>query len=365
MPTRTHISRRNRDTGKPAEPESGDSSAAALVVAPATMLAIEVRRAAKYQESTRSEATKTAYASDWERYRAWALQRGVPAIPAAAETVAAHIGWLADEGYSVSTIQRFLTAATFYHHAADHDFPGHARVVKSTLKGIRRRIGVGVKKKEALGERTLIRACDRLGADGERTLQQRALLITGWFFALRSANLVAIKRQDLRFVRRELDGEPVDDEDAPNGVVLTLPKSKTDQEGKGRKVAALAQSDASVCPVRVLLAYLKTNSFADEDRIFPISKRTVSRLIKRVVAIPEHDHKTMLQISSCERCAKEAKRFASHSLRRGIASTLARKNVSEREIMRHGGWNDVIVARGYMDEAMLFENNVTKDLIKR
>lgn len=355
----------NQD-GTPAAPDAGST---AIVVAPSTALAAAVKHAGEYRQNTKAEKTQKAYKSDWKRFLAWAEANGAVPLPASSETLSTHLVWLADAGYSVATVERFLAAASHYHRAARLDFQRNAYIIGQTLEAIRRRVGVRRTKKAPLGLKALAEICARLRHDAEsstpegqiQTLRNRALLTVGWFCMLRSANLVAIRREHVRLVRFEGD-EWLDDDERPQGLIVHLPESKTDQRKEGRDVAVHAQADEVVCPVRALAEYLRASSFAPDDRVFPVSERTVSRFVKRVVANPEHGHMSLREIDACSSCAAAARRFASHSLRRGSATAQAAKGVAERDIMRQGGWKSERVMRGYIDHATIFQNNPTKDL---
>ena len=211
-------------------------------------------------------------------------------------------------------------------------------VVAEMAQGVRRRIGVQHKQKTPLEVRALSEICERLAADTSdiENLRNRAMLTVGWFCMLRSANLVAIRREDVRLVQYSGDG-PIDDDEHPNGLIVHLLGSKTDQLKQGRDVATHAQGDDTACPVRATLEYFRVARLAPGDRIFPVSERTLSRRIKRLVANPAHEHKTFREIERCASCSVIANRFGSHSLRRGSATTQARMGVPEREIMRQGG----------------------------
>lgn len=346
----------SRDSVKDEPIEADAELVDALVVSPSTALAADVRRVREYLGHTKAESTLKAYEDDWERFRAWATTRGVTPLPAAPETVSAHLGWLADEGYSISIITRFLSSAGHFHRAARIDFPRGAILVSETLKAIRRERGAKQTKKAPLGLEALTTTCVRLQKEAEglpaegraQRLQWRAMLAVGWFCMLRSASLVAIRREHVQFV--------------PEGLRLHLPTSKTDQLKEGRDVAVHAQGDKTVCPVAALTTYFDAVSFKPDDLIFPVSERTVTRIVKRLVANPEHGHKSLREIDQCEACAAVVGQFGSHSLRRGSATTLAEKGVPEREIMRQGGWKNERVMRGYIEHATLFQNNPTKNL---
>lgn len=325
-----------------------------VVPGPSAALVAAVRRAEEYGRQTRAERTEKAYASDWRRFEAWATDTDAPTLPAHPAVVAAHLSWLADEGYSASSIERALAGVAHYHKVAGYDFERGAPVIARALDGIRRRIGTRRVKKAPLGLRALADICARdIGS------RSRALLTVGWFCMLRSDNLVAIRREHVRFVRFEGE-ELVDDEGRPEGLIVHLPGSKTDQRKEGRDIAVHAQTDRSVCPVAALSAYLREHAFKPEELIFPLSRSTVSRLVKRLVADPSHGHKTLREIAQCTSCSNVAHRFASHSLRRGSATKYAQDGVAERDIMRHGGWKTERVLRGYIEHATLFQNNPTK-----
>lgn len=335
------------------------ADAGALVKAPSTVLAAGLSRARAFRRHTRAEKTEKAYAGAWARFRAWGAANGVPTLPTSPEIVEMYAGHLASEGCRISTLEQFLSAGTHYHRASGYDFPRGAPSVRETLKGIRKGMGLGRVKRAPLGLAELAVACERI-----ENLRDRALLTVGWFCALRSASLVAIRREDVRLVRVVQDN-PIDDDRNPNGLMVHLPRSKTDQQGEGDDVAAVAQDVVSVCPVRALMAYFAAKKFEPNDLIFPMSERTVSRRVKRLVANAEHGHKTMREIEACASCAATARRFGSHSLRRGVATGMAQAGAGEREIMRQGKWTSEKIARGYMDDATLFVNNPTKGLSAR
>jgi site-specific recombinase XerD len=333
----------------------GDDDAIVLPAsgAPSAALVRAVERAADYGRTTKASSTEVAYAADWRRFSEWVSPMGASPLPAAPELVAAHLAWLADEGCKVSTIERALAAIGHFHKRAGADwYRGHPAVV-NVLEGIRRKKGGAVVKKTALEIDLLLQAVETLGrADGvdERHLQMdRTLLVVGFWATLRSANLVAIERAHVQF--------------KPEGVVIHLPKSKTDQRKKGRDVGIYEQPVASVCPTANLRTYIAMRGDGP-GILFPVSRRYVAQLVKRAVANPDHKHAGIRAVEACTECAERAKTFSSHSLRHGFATTAAHRGKSEESIMRHGGWETERVVRGYVQRATPFENNPTKDLLK-
>jgi site-specific recombinase XerD len=174
---------------------------------------------------------KAAYGSDFRIFETWCTARGLCALPA---TAAALCGFLADEatvGRRASTLRRRLAAIRYFHRAAGHDSPTCDEAVKATLSGIRRTIGTAPVRKRAATSDMVI----AMSATGTslRALRDRAIILLGFAGAFRRSELVALNIEDL--------------EEAPEGLCITIRRSKTDQEGLGRKVAIPRGEIA--CPV--------------------------------------------------------------------------------------------------------------------
>jgi integrase len=75
-----------------------------------------------------------------------------------------------------------------------------------------------------------------------RGLRDRALLLFGWAAALRRSELAALRVDDVHF--------------EPEGAVLTIRRSKTDQDAAGETVAVPFGEEEATCPVRALRAWL-------------------------------------------------------------------------------------------------------------
>ena len=74
-------------------------------------------------------------------------------------------------------------------------------------------------------------------------IRDRALLLTGFSGGLRRSELAGLLFDDMASVEE--------------GILLTLPRSKTDQEGRGRQVAIPRGSQPSTCPVCALRAWIE------------------------------------------------------------------------------------------------------------
>jgi hypothetical protein len=77
-------------------------------------------------------------------------------------------------------------------------------------------------------------------------IRDRALLLVGFAGAFRRSELVALNADDVQITS--------------DGLVITLRRSKTDQEGEGRKVGIPYGSNLETCPVRALRAWQEAST---------------------------------------------------------------------------------------------------------
>ena len=143
-------------------------------------------------------------------------------MPASDQTVAAYVAALADAGLKAATIARRLVTISQAHKAADLPSPTTSSLVRRTHAGIRRSIGTAQTVKAPAVLADLKRMLQKV-PNTRVGMRDRALLLLGFAGAFRRSELVALNAADLEF--------------SSAGVVVTLRKSKTDQEQSGRRVA--------------------------------------------------------------------------------------------------------------------------------
>jgi Phage integrase, N-terminal SAM-like domain len=71
--------------------------------------------AAEYARAEKAAATRRAYRSDFEIFRAWCAERGVSVLPASPESVAAFLAHEAERQVRPSTIGRRVAAIRYAH----------------------------------------------------------------------------------------------------------------------------------------------------------------------------------------------------------------------------------------------------------
>ena len=194
-----------------------DSSAGALA-----LLTDDVAAARRFADAAKATSTRRAYVSDVAIFSAWCRSRGLEAMPATPGAVAAFLSAEAEGGAKASTLGRRCAAIRWAHETEGHPSPTRDRAVASVMKGIRRTIGAAKDQKAAA---TADRVASMLATipDTLAGKRDRALLSLGFSGAFRRSELVALTVADL--------------EETPEGLRVTIRRSKTDQEGEGVTIA--------------------------------------------------------------------------------------------------------------------------------
>jgi integrase len=295
-----------------------------------------LEQAREFIRASKAESTLRGYKSDWRHFCHWCEGHSLCPLPASPEAVASYIAECAGR-LKVGSIQRRLNAIAEAHKAVGVDSPTAAGIVKNTLKGIKRTLGTAAAQKIP----TLtddIRAMVGMADAGLIGLRDRALILLGFAGAFRRSEIVALDIGDLDFGR--------------DGLTITLRRSKTDQEGQGRKVGIPYGSNPETCPVRVLKGWLEAAGVASgpvfcsvnrhgkvrQSRLAPAD---VARIVKKLAL----------------RAGLDPARYAGHSLRAGHATEAAVAGASERSIMAQTGHRSVQMVRRYIRDGSLFREN--------
>jgi site-specific recombinase XerD len=295
-----------------------------------------------YMAQSRSFNTVRAYRSDWHHFEQWCENHGTSALPASAHTLCLYITDLVEQGMHTSTIRRRMTGITSAHRAAQLPTPVSSVEVRAVWSGIRRTHGIQQRGKKPILTDDLRRMVRHLPAD-LKGLRDHALLLVGFAGAFRRSELVAIKMEDLEFTR--------------SGLVIQIRKSKTDQDGSGRKIGIAYGSDPLTCPVRVLQDWIDAACiesgpvFRRLDRwghvdMLGIGDRMVAHIVKAAVAgigLPPEE-------------------YAGHSLRSGFATAAAQNGAGERAIMNQTGHRSEMMVRRYIRDGNLFNDNASTKL---
>ena len=196
-----------------------DFTALTVVEQPAlpAELTATLELAADFAKASKAKATQDAYGSDFRIFESWCRPRGLRALPATAESLCAFLADEASAGRRASTLGRRLAAIRYFHRAAGYDTPTGDEKVKAVLSGIRRTIGAAPVRKRAATPDIVIAMSPT--ATSLRALRNRAIILLGFAGAFRRSELVALTVEDL--------------EETPEGMLVTLRRSKTGLGGGG------------------------------------------------------------------------------------------------------------------------------------
>lgn len=298
--------------------------------------------AREYISQSKSANTKRAYRFAWQDFSRWCGKHGLAPLPASPETISLYVSDLAKRGQRVATISKKVAAISQAHQFAGHESPTRSAIVRLTLQGVRRSLGIAQVGKEPLLTADIRAAIAGLPA-GKRGLRDRALLLLGFSGAFRRSELVSLRVSDLAFV--------------PEGVTVTLRRCKTDQEGEGRKVGIPYGSHKETCPVTALRAWVGAAGI-EEGRVFravnragvvgeSLSTEGVARIVKKCA----------------RRIGLDERRFGAHSLRAGMVTQAAlHGGAGDRSIQNVTGHRTTAMLRRYVRAGSVFQENAAKHL---
>ncbi len=291
-----------------------------------------------YVQAATAENTRRAYRAGIKHFLAQG--GGLPATPA---MVVDYLKALATS-HNPRTLEQRMVHLRQWHKLSGHPDPTQDPTVKKTIRGIARLHGQA--KHQALALR--LDVLDQLmlhlkEQDSLIAVRNRALILVGFFGALRRSELVSLKWEQVEFVKE--------------GMIITLPRSKTDQVGEGAP-CVIPFGNELRCPVRALLAWQKA-SRVWEGAIFrrlsktgtvrktPISSQYVSCILKQLVkeaGLPNSDA------------------YSAHSLRRGFATESSRLGAPLAAIKQHGRWKSTKIVIEYIEAGRQFEDSAVSVL---
>lgn len=305
--------------------------------------------AVEFASQSKSEATKKSYRSDWRLFEQWCGTLSLTPLPATAETIVLWCAALA-ETHTVSSISRKLTTISQAHKLAGYQSPTTHPLVGECLKGIRRKLGTSQRRAKPLVLADLKRAMDQTGVSF-RGKRDAALLALGWAAALRRSELVELDVADLEF--------------RPEGLVVHIRSSKTDQHGEGYTIGIPLGRDPKYCPTKRVETWINISRITSGPLFFPIGAmrgrwfwvnspekprlgdQSVSRIVKKYV----------------ELAGISPAGYSGHSLRAGFITSAAAVKIPEYQIQLHTRHRSSRAMRGYIRDGNLFSENSLNLLI--
>lgn len=308
-------------------------------VVPAARLAESLSAADELIAASRSESTRQAYRSDWQQFTAWCEGHGLDPLSARDEHVAAYVAHLVAQGRKPSTVARAVASLAAAYRLAGHPAPPTSSpVVKLALAGMRRTLGVAPDRARPLSVAEMQQIA-RAMPDTLAGVRDRALLLVGFAAALRRSELASLVVGDLAVVRE--------------GLLVTVRRSKTDQNGEGAVVPVAYAADASCCPVRSWQDWLRRAALVDGP-----AWRSITRHGNLGDGLTDRAINDVL-LRAARRAGVSTDGLSAHSLRAGYVTSAALAGAPERAIANVSRHKSVPVLRSYVRQATIWQDAAT------
>jgi integrase len=294
--------------------------------------------------AARTESTRTVYAQAWSQWERWCAARGIPALPGDPLALCAYLTERAEAGKATGTLDMSCTAIRHVHRMCGAEDPVASEAVRQVRRGLMRTYGAAPRRLArplTVDEiRLIISGIDRTTPIG---LRDTAMILLGYASALRRAELVALNLVDV--------------EHKPAGLLLTVRKSKMDQEGHGQVVAVAHGQHAATDPVAALGAWRAVRGDVPGALFTRIWGTTVSH-----TPISGHVVARMLR-ARAEAAGLDGTRITAHSLRAGHATAAAPAGVPLDRIAAQTRHKDLtVLVNRYIRPLEALATTSSKDL---
>src|SRR4030065_108776 len=217
----------------------------------------------------------------------WCAQFSREWKPATVETSLLYLTSL-KSSKKYATIARASTSIHRIYQLAGMPSPINSPTVKALLRGIRREIGISSEATKPLDWQQISKMVEAQ-LPSFFGLRNSALLSLGWCGAFRRSELVSIDIEDI---------EKIDE-----GIVITIRRSKTDQEATGQKVFIPSNPVAGrVCPVKLV-----------NDQIVRMHRKTGPLFVRSARRLPDF----YSDIASTDRLSSQSVTFIVKAAGRG------------------------------------------------
>jgi len=210
------------------------------------------------------------------------------------------------------------------------------------MRGIKRSKGTAQRQAKPLLKEDLFAVLERMG-DRPKDIRDKALLLLGFAGGFRRSELIGLDVEDIEFVRQ--------------GMIVTLRRSKTDQEGAGRRIG-VPFGRTRWCPVKALEAWLQAAGITD-GALFLVLDRHSQMKAKRLSG----EAVSIILKERLRQAALDPAHYSGHSLRAGFATSAAMAGASILKIREQTGHaTDAMLAR-YIREGDIFTDNASSAVL--
>ena len=291
-------------------------------------------------KSSKSNNTLRAYKSDFRDFGAFCVKHGFDSLPTEPKIISLYLTHLSKSS-KISTLRRRLVSISMIHRLKGHYLDTKHPIIIENLMGIKRVKGSIQKGKKPIlinHLKSIINVIDDQEAEEIKKIRDKTILLVGFGGGFRRTELISIDHEDLEFV--------------PEGVKITIKRSKTDQFGEGMIKGLPYFTNEKYCPVINLKRWIELSNIKSGPIFRRFAKGSVltnNRLTDQSVVLIIKDYLNLAGI--------ENKNYSGHSLRSGFATVAAESGADERSIMAMTGHKTTQMVRRYIREANIFKNN--------
>ena len=292
--------------------------------------------------ASRSKATETlrSYQTSWDQWCAFCKLMGYWPL-GDVRAVGMFLAQLSLTK-SLATVRTRLAGVATVHRIAGVALDTQAGPIANVLEGFKRERGVKpLKQATPLLVDVLKRLLGIFAKDTPAHRRDKALLLTGFASALRRSEIVALDVADV--------------ESVPQGVVLHLRRSKTDQHGKGELIAIHRGTDSEFCAVTALERWIELRGRKPGPLFTLLHKGgrvSGERLRPQAVALVVKRAALASGLNPGS--------FSGHSLRAGLATSAALAGADLKDIMAQTRHRSHDIALRYIRRAEIWKDNVTE-----
>lgn len=281
------------------------------------------------RRKSRASGTLRGYDVVRRQFEEWCASVHVTPWPTDPRVLVLWLEELRRSGYALGTIVSRHYVVGGLNRQMGFETPCRSLVVQETLAGFRRDMARSAPK-DALTAELVLRMLPV--GDGPQAVRDRALLLLGLAGGFRRSEICALDLDDLRWTDQ--------------GLVVSVRRSKTDQEGRGAQVEIWrAARDPRLCAPTAVERWCALVRERGGPEVFrPIRK---DGMIRHRRLTPDGFRRVVVGLAERAGLALDYD-VTAHSLRAGLATELSLRGVPIESIMRQGRWTSRDTVLGYV-----------------
>lgn len=299
--------------------------------------------------SALAKNTRIAYEKGWSCFEDYCASRKIDSLSATPEEVADFLIELATRPSPKSGKTLSMGTVTLYRSGINKKYaeagmvsPMNHPEVNAVFKGLSRIKGTASRQVKALREHHIKRMLDQCG-DTLIGLRDAAIISVGFAGALRRSEICGLAVDDVEFIK------PANGHSSKK-MFVHIRKSKTDQEGKGQKIAI--PEGKHLMPVQRLRDWLEASGITG-GYLFQTMKRG-----GKLRGLPLHHSDVPRLVKHYARLVGlDSKEVSGHSLRAGFVTSAAVHNARLDKIMEITRHSNPATVMKYIRDADSFRDH--------